>query len=135
MKRLLREVCSAAVLTRTLLPLVLGCSLVACVSTRVEYLGTERFSPRPEDWPIVLYDAEVDIKRPFVKVAHLVGSTGGFYSVSWESLVEDMRQQAREVGADALILGGEAEYGIPTLFNTPRVKDAVAIRFTDQPRR
>ena len=116
-----------------LLPLLLGCSLVACVSTRVEYLDTERrFSPRPEDWQITVYDAASDIKRPFVKLARLTGTAGGVYSVSWEAILEDLKVEARNIGADGIILGGEAEYGYATLFNTPRIKVVVAIRFTDQ---
>ncbi len=117
---------------RSLLPLVFCCSLVACVSTRVEYLDTEqRFSPRPKDWQITVYDAASDIKRPFVKLARLTGTAGGVYSVSWEAILEDLKAEARSIGADGIILGGEAEYGYATLFNTPKVKVVVAIRFTD----
>ena len=62
--------------------------LLGCVGSRAEYLGTERFAPRPDDWPIVLVESEVDIKKPFIKVARIVGSGPAGILASWDDVVD-----------------------------------------------
>ena len=79
------------------LSLLLGLS--GCVSTTSVRLGTETFDAHPQEHDVPIYDAVADLPRPWVKVARIRACEELFGNV-----FEEMRAEARQLGADALVL-------------------------------
>ena len=116
------------------LTVLIVCITAGCATSRLDYLGGERFAPRPQNWAIALYDTEADIKRPFVKVARVVGTGAEF--ATWDAVLRAMKKDARAAGADALILRAETTQvrGIDDAgnFHSDKVREAIAVRYTDE---
>ena len=81
---------------------VMALLLPGCVSARADLIGNERFPPRPADHPIEVYDSLADITRPFIKVARVSGQ--GAPAAGWDSVLEEMKDEVRAAGGDALVL-------------------------------
>ena len=92
-----------------LLPLALGLLLCApgCVHSAALQLGEVRFSPQPANHPIIVYDQIEDVAFPFTKVARVVAS--GSNDAHWSRVLAALQDEARKVGADALVLGRGGE--------------------------
>ncbi len=67
-------------------------------------LGLDRYAARPTDHEIPVFESMAELPRKFVKVGRIVGE--GPDVVSFESIVAEMQQRARELGGDALVLTG-----------------------------
>ncbi|MHC4473621.1 MAG: hypothetical protein ACYTDY_04250 [Planctomycetota bacterium] len=106
--------------------------LSGCAGARAssEPLGEESFPPRPRDHRIVLYDSLSDVVRPFVKIGLIHGRGKG------EKIVEAMKEEARKLGGDALVLrdlpgavSGTSYQGTGVTVTSSR-KSAVVLRWT-----
>jgi hypothetical protein len=102
---------------------------VACVATRADIVGTACFAPRPEGHPIVVFEDLSDVPGNFTKVA-IVYADGDTYA-SWERVMRALKEEARSLGADAIVLRSEStevegftEYGV----SRSKHKSALAIR-------
>ncbi len=86
---------------------VLG--LAGCTSIKVSslLLGAETYPPRPENHPIVVYETASDVPHPFVKVGRV--SARRTPSTLIGELIDPMKEEARRLGADALVLSGGFE--------------------------
>lgn len=89
-----------------LLPLLclLAC---ACVHSAALQLGEERFAPQSTDHPILVFDTLEDVPFPYVKLARVVAS--GSNDARWSRVLAALQDEARKVGADALVLGRGGE--------------------------
>lgn len=125
-------------------------AFAACVSTQHERLTDAVYPPTPPEQPIVVYASlEALGGRPHERLAVLraIGNT----KATWELVVADMQQRARQLGADAIVIQSAAadyEGTMPSL--TGQLEDppwadegvpqfekrgvALAIRFRDVPR-
>ena len=74
----------------------------ACVAVRSEMLVDTSFPARPEDYPIPHYGAGAELSRPYIKIAVVRGH--GAQAASWDKVLESLKDEARRLGADALIL-------------------------------
>jgi hypothetical protein len=77
--------------------------LAGCMHSSAFVLGEERFAPHPAGHRIVVFDTEQDVPFAFVKVARVVAS--GTSQADWDDVLDALKQEARNVGADALVLG------------------------------
>jgi uncharacterized protein YbjQ (UPF0145 family) len=127
---------------------VLVC-LMSCSTTTTEVIpiGDLSFAPRPADHPILLYTDPAQIDRPFVQIAVVQftkssGSSGlvwrALSAMTEEDQQEALKAKAREVGADAIVLGQSdvRVTGANVSSNSINLKTkestvAAAIRFTD----
>ena len=115
--------------------------LFGCVTSRSELLGTAVYEPRPENHPIVVYDVLGDVGRSYVKVGIVHGT--GAPAASWSEVTEALKERARAIGADAIVLrqeSGDDTHSVVLFgsggatFGTARSKkkkSCLAIRFTD----
>ncbi|HLU40536.1 MAG TPA: hypothetical protein VK081_14220 [Planctomycetota bacterium] len=77
--------------------------LAGCMHTSAFLLGETRFAPHPRDHEILVFDTIEDVPFPYVKVARVVAS--GSSQSRWDSVLAGLKDKAREVGADAIVLG------------------------------
>ncbi len=89
-----------------------------------------RYPPRPDDHPIEIFISPQDVERPYVKVALLTSTGSGAYA-SWDDIMESMKEKARAVGADALVIGPKQQVAEFSAMPTGKLQEAVAIRYTD----
>ena len=97
---------------------------------RVERLGQQTYPARAPGSFVAVFESEADVEKPFVKIARLVGRAardGSLTRASWEEILQDMKESARAIGGDAMVLRGEFR-------DSRRTKEAIAIRFTDSER-
>ena len=105
--------------------------LAGCASTSSTLLGTgEGYPPRPDDHPIEIFISRQDVSRPYVKVAILTSTGSGAYA-SWDAIMESMKEKARAVGADALVIGPKLQVAEYSTMPTGKLQEALAIRYTD----
>jgi hypothetical protein len=79
-------------------------TLGGCVSASAVRLGDATYPPRPTDYRIAVFDTLADVDRPYDKVGRVVGE--GSDSAAFAAIVASMQEQARQLGADALVLSG-----------------------------
>ena len=102
-----------------------------CVVVDVVPLGNTAYEPRPHSHPVPFFDAEEDVRRPFVKVARVHADADDL--VSTEAILRALREQVRTVGGDALLLRGTEHYTVVDdcgEASRGRVFHGLAIRFT-----
>ena len=106
----------------------------SCATASGVRLGLKRYPPQPEDHWIPVFETMQELPRRFVKVARIVGD--GPDLVDFESIVGAMQAEARELGADALVLTGGgllllkgSDFGI----DTDRTVHGIAVRWSDPP--
>lgn len=73
-----------------------------CVSAHAVRLGDLVHEARPATAPVPIYAAAADVPGAFTKVAIVLAD--GDDDASWERVFAELRTQARQVGAEALIL-------------------------------
>ncbi|MCE9581098.1 MAG: hypothetical protein K8T20_01140 [Planctomycetes bacterium] len=115
---------------RTAVRLLLLVGIAGCVSSRQEHLSSNRYPPKPENFPIQFFDTEADVKRPFEKIARIY--INGTEDASWQAMSERIKEDARKLGADAVILGREDETSRGFWTEGSKRKEAVAIKFNDE---
>jgi hypothetical protein len=72
-----------------------------CTQPQMKMLQDKRYTPRPEDFPIELYAS--DVQTPRDEIAILDSAAVQILTTDTRRmLVEDMRQRARKLGADAV---------------------------------
>ena len=98
-----------------LLLLALACLLAGCTSTRVSAVpfGDEVFSPRPVEHHIAIFETGADVAHEWIKIGRITARTyDNSYGVEiprqtdLEAVMEEIKEKARELGADAIILKG-----------------------------
>jgi hypothetical protein len=81
-------------------------------------VGTQTYPPRPEDYVIDVYlpvDAPVNVHQSIANAKDIttlpaynieIGrvDTQGAPAASWESVIDDAKKKARELGGDALVI-------------------------------
>ena len=77
-----------------------------CVQTRTIALGEQQFAARPPHHPILVFDALDDVERPYIKVGQLRAWGDPLFG----DLLEELRAEARKIGADALVLRPAPRY-------------------------
>ncbi len=63
--------------------------LPGCVSIHVLRVGEYNYPPRPEDYPIAIYEIPEDIREPYKKLAVL--DAAGDSLVSWNRVFEALK--------------------------------------------
>jgi methylmalonyl-CoA mutase cobalamin-binding subunit len=77
--------------------LILALFVIACAE-RVDYIGNS-YAPTTN---VELFFSEDDIKEEYVEMGRAIAHAGT--NVSSEELLEDLREKARERGADAILV-------------------------------
>ena len=77
--------------------LILALFVIACAE-RVDYIGNS-YTPTTN---VELFFSEDDIKEEYVEMGRAIAHAGT--NVSSEELLEDLREKARERGADAILV-------------------------------
>jgi hypothetical protein len=88
------------VITQGFCTLILGCLLAACVSIHVESLSQQHYPARPSSEPIEVINTEPTLQH--VKLARIIATSE---SASEDRLKDKILARARELGADAVVLG------------------------------
>ena len=91
----------------SLLPLLLlSICFAGCASSSAVRLGTQVFDPLPEASEVVVYTDLADVPQPYSKVGRIVGE--GSSSVSFAEIVDEIRADARKLGANVVVLLGSS---------------------------
>jgi hypothetical protein len=103
--------------------------LASCAGASAVRFGSAVHEPRPAGEPVEVFDSLDDVGRPYEKVGRVVGE--GDDGVAFARIVDCMRDEARRLGADAIVLqggsllrGGDAE-----CCSTDRTVHALAVRW------
>jgi hypothetical protein len=88
-------------------PLLLATAFVAaCASISVQKIGTTSYAPTPQTTEVLVYTDESQIKQPFEVIGIISYTNPGKYQVlTLGDAMEPLKAKAREVGANAIILG------------------------------
>jgi hypothetical protein len=79
-------------------------ALVGCSS--VERIGTSNYAPLPEKSEVLVFTSEDQIKQPFEVVGIIsYNNPGKFQILTLGTAIEPLKEKAREVGGNAIILG------------------------------
>jgi hypothetical protein len=85
---------------------VFVCVLIAaCGRTSAVPIGREHYAPIPATQEVLVFTSDADVGSPFHVAALLTYDNPGKYRIlTIENAIPDLQDQAREVGADALII-------------------------------
>lgn len=83
-----------------LLGIMAAPSALSCVVTRTVPYETQARAPAPEDRPLEIVDS-ASTTRPYKVVGVVQANVGKFHST--KSTIEHLKEQARRLGADALM--------------------------------
>ena len=85
--------------------LLAGFSIVGCVNSSVERVGTATYAPAPASADVVVFTADSQIKEPFEVVGLISYDNPGKYQVlNVGDAIEPLKQKTREVAANAIII-------------------------------
>jgi len=96
---------SSAILFALLLP----ATLAGCAAASAVRFGTAVHEPRPAGQPVEVFDSLADVARPYEKIGRVVGE--GDDGVPFARIVDCMCDEARQLGADAIVLQGGSLIG------------------------
>jgi hypothetical protein len=79
--------------------------LVGCASSSVQRIGTAAFAPLPETAKVVVFTQASQITGPYEEIGIISYTNPGKYRVmTLGDAIEDLKEKAREVGANAIII-------------------------------
>jgi hypothetical protein len=90
-------------LKATLIPLIL--IVAGCASSSVQKIGTSAYAPLPESAEIIVFTETSQIKTPYEVVGIISYDNPGKYRIlTLGDAIESLKEKAREVGANAIII-------------------------------
>lgn len=84
--------------------------LTACASSSVQRIGPKSYAPLPNNVEVAVYTAESQVGRPFEVVGTInYTDPGKFQILSVSDAYPQLKQKAREIGANGLIIDNSSE--------------------------
>jgi hypothetical protein len=84
---------------------LLAAVLAGCASSSVQPVGTANYAPLPANAPVIVFTTENQIKQPFEVIGLISYDNPGKYQVlNLGDAIEPLKQKAREVGGNAIII-------------------------------
>jgi hypothetical protein len=78
---------------------------LGCTSVGVTPLGSAHYAPLPASQDVQVFSSEAEVKQPFEPVAIISYTNPGKYQVlTLQDAIPELKQKAREVGANAIII-------------------------------
>lgn len=90
--------------SKVLLAALLSFVVASCVTVRSEMLTDLVFAPYPDEHPIPHFAQGAQLERPSKAIAIVYGGGPPGAAWSWDAILESMKDEARRIGADALVL-------------------------------
>jgi hypothetical protein len=85
--------------------IVVSLLLSACASNSVQKIGTSSYAPLPESSEVIVFTSETQIKQPYEVVGIIsYDNPGKFRVMSLGDAIEPLKEKAREVGANGIII-------------------------------